>query len=75
MSIKLEIEKILWSTKYEHKGLEEGYTKILQLINSTIDSAEDEIANTLYWELDFPTKNAKEYSRKLLSLIKAKVGE
>jgi len=41
--MKTELENILWSVKYEHKGLEQGYDKILSLFEKQIEECKDEI--------------------------------
>jgi hypothetical protein len=78
--MKEEIEKIMRKGLRDYvsrshyisdKSLDNKVTKILQLVNSKIDSAEDEIMNELY-------KNCavgKSYAKDILSIIKQKVGE
>jgi hypothetical protein len=85
--MKDEIEKImrkglktkLCSLRQTHyitdKSLDDKVTKILQLVNNKIDSAEDEIVRCLINAKDTPRWGCQYVAKDILSIIKQKIKE
>ena len=70
--MKQQLENILHSVKYEHKGLEEGYDKILSLFENKIDECKDEIVESLIVNVHIRALPNK-FAQDIISIIKNKL--